>query len=332
MSDINRLLIVRLGSLGDLVHTLPAAAALRRAYPNAAIDWLVDAPHKEFLSLVPVLSSLVVLEKRGMSGWLAVRRELRRRRYDVAADFQGLIKSAALARLSGAARIVGFDRAGLREPQAAMFYTERVPIDEKHHVIHKNLRLASSLGATSSALEFPIDESTSQVVDAFLAGRSKFALINPGAAWPNKQWPPDRLGSLAKTLRSRHGLASIVLWGPGESGLADAVVSNSDGAAQPAPPTGLRDLLALSRRASLIVSGDTGPLHIACALGVPAVSLFGPTNPDRNGPWDHRDISIARYASCDCHYERKCRRTADRWCLGTISVDEVTAAIDERLG
>jgi ADP-heptose:LPS heptosyltransferase len=169
------------------------------------------------------------------------------------------------------------------------------------------------------------------VVDAFLAGRSKFALLNPGAAWPNKQWPPDRLGALATSLRSKHGLESIVLWGPGESDLADAVVANSEGTARSAPHTGLRDLLALARRASLIVSGDTGPLHIACALGVPAVSLFGPTNPDRNGPWDHRDVSISRYGSCDCHYERKCRHSSERWCLGSITIDEVTAAIDQRL-
>ena len=331
MSTLSGLLIVRLGSLGDLVHTLPAVAALRRAHPEATIDWLVDAPHRDFLSLVPVVSSLIVLERRGVSGWLKARAELRRRQYDVAADFQGLIKSAALARLSGARRVIGFDRPSLREPMAAMFYTDRVTVDDQQHVVQKNLRLAATLGATESTPEFPLAEFESTAVDGFLSGSARFALINPGAAWPNKRWPPERFGELAKTLRSRHGLESVVLWGPGETAVGETVVAHSGGAARLAPPTGLRDLLALARRASLVISGDTGPLHIACAAGVPAVSLFGPTNPGRNGPWSTDDISISKYASCDCHYERRCRRTANEWCLGSILVADVNAAIDERL-
>jgi len=331
VTALSRILVVRLGSLGDLVHTLPAVAALRRAHPAATIDWLVDAPHRDFLSLVPVVSSLVVLRERGVGAWLAARRQLRANRYDVAADFQGLIKSAALARLSGANRVIGFDKPGLREPLAALFYTERVGVDEQLHVVRKNLRLAAALGAAETPLEFPIAVASSETIDRFVRGRAPFALINPGAAWPNKRWPPDRLAAVARTLRSTHGLESVVLWGPGESALAEAVVADSGGAAAAAPPTGLRDLLALARHAKLIVSGDTGPLHIACALGVPSVSLFGPTTPARNGPWDPHDIAIARYDGCDCHYERRCRRSVDRWCLGGITVPEVCAAIDERL-
>ena len=278
-----------------------------------------------------MVSSLVVLKERGAGGWLAARRELRGNGYDVAVDFQGLIKSAVLARLSGARRVIGFDKPGLREPMAAMFYSERVRIDEQQHVVRKNLRLAAALGAAEAPLEFPIAAVSSDAIDQFVRGRSPFALINPGAAWPNKRWPPDRLAAVARALKSTHGLDSVVLWGPDESQLAEAVVSQSGGAAANAPPTGLRDLLALARHAKLIVSGDTGPLHIACALGVPSVSLFGPTNPARNGPWDPQDIAIARYDGCDCHYERRCRRSDDQWCLGSITVPEVCAAVDERL-
>lgn len=329
----SRILIVRLGSLGDLVHTLPAASALRRANPTAQIDWLVDRPHREFLELVPVISSLVVLERRGAGGWLDVIKTMRSRAYDLAFDFQGLVKSAALAKLSGAGKVAGFGRSALRERFAASFYSERVEIPPGTHVVRKNLRLAAALGAPAEALEFPIAAVRSAAVESFVTADSRpFALINPGAAWPNKRWPPDRLGAVTRHLRERHGLASVVLWGPGEQGAAEVVVQASAGAARLAPPTGLKDLIALARHAKLIVSGDTGPLHIASAVGVPAVALFGPTDAMRNGPWDPRDISISLYDTCDCHYKRQCLREPADWCLGKVTVDQVVEAIDRRLG
>jgi lipopolysaccharide heptosyltransferase I len=330
---MTRLLVVRLGSFGDLVHTLPAVAALRRARPaDLEIDWLVDAPHAGFLSLVEGLTRVVPLPGRTMRAWLATRRVLRARGYEVAADFQGLIKSAALARFSGAARVLGFDRPSLREPAAALFYTERVTVGEAGHVIHKNLRLAASLGAQPGPLEFPIAQVASPVAEAArVEAGGPYALVNPGAAWPNKRWPPDRLGAIARRLRDRHGLASLVLWGPGERDAAMRVAAESGGAAHVVPEAGWPDVLALSRGARLILSGDTGPLHLAAAVGVPAVALFGPTNPRRNGPWADADISISRYDQCQCHYQRRCRRDAARWCLGTIDVDEVAEAIDRRL-
>jgi heptosyltransferase I len=329
---VTRLLVVRLGSLGDLVHTLPAVAGIRRAHPTIAIDWLVDAAHKEFLSLVSVIDDVVVLRNRSARAWIEARRLLRRRAYDVALDFQGLIKSAALARLSGAARVIGFDRAALREGAAALFYTERIEVGEGRHVVYKNLRLATSVGVPPDALEFPLAH-----VESPLLGEIQrriggpFALLNCGAAWPNKRWPPHHFGRTAAWLRDRHGMASLVLWGPGESAAAESVVAASDGAATLAPPTGLGDLVALSRAASLMVSGDTGPTHIAAAVGTPVVALFGPTDPARNGPWDTDDRVVSRYEQCGCHYERRCRRADREWCLGTITVDEVTAAIDARL-
>src|SRR5688572_12172199 len=328
-----KVLVVRLGSLGDLVHTLPAVAALRRAHPAATIDWLVERPHREFLALVPILSEIVVLENRTARAWLAARGALRARNYDVALDFQGLLKSAALARLSGAARVLGFDAAALRERMASPFYTEQVEVGEGRHVIDKNLRLASALGAATDELAFPLREIDSPAATALAAaGLSRFALLNCGAAWPNKRWPPDRFGQIAGWLRDTHGLRSVVLWGPGEEAIAGAVVAASGGAAVAAPTTSLSDLVALSRRAALMVSGDTGPTHIAAAVGTPVVALFGPTNPARNGPWRAEDRSIARYHACDCHYERRCRHDDSRWCLATIGVDEVIAAIDTRLG
>jgi heptosyltransferase-1 len=328
---MNRILVVRLGSLGDLVHTLPAVSAIRRAYPDATIDWLVDAVHVEFLRLVPVVSTIVPLRERTAHAWLDVRRELRSRRYDVAIDFQGLIKSAALARLSGAARVIGFERAALREGAAAPFYSTRVAVPEGQHVIEKNLSLVQALGIDTTRREFPIAPVDSPALTHLRAqGIGAFALINPGAAWPNKRWPPERFGRVAAWLAEQHALSSVVLWGPGEESLAVSVVDASNGAGVLAPQTTIADLIAVSRAATVMVSGDTGPTHIAAAVGTPVVALFGPTSPDRNGPWCSQDVSLSRYTDCACHYERRCRRESG-WCLAEIGEADVRAALDRRL-
>ena len=154
--------------------------------------------------------------------------------------------------------------------------------------------------------------------------------MNPGAAWPNKRWYTDRFGELAAFLREVRGFVPFVLWGPGEEPLARAVIESSNGTAVLAPATRLADLVEICRSAALMVSGDTGPLHIAAAVGTPIVSIFGPTDPARNGPWSADDITVSRFTSCGCHYDRRCRQ--EEWCLTTVPVVEVTAAVQRRLG
>jgi heptosyltransferase-1 len=328
------ILIVRLGALGDIVHAVPAAAALRNSFPDARIDWLVEARHRPMVDLVSVIDRAIVLERPSIAGWLDVSRRMREVRYDVAIDFQGLMKSAVLARASSARRVIGFSIWHLREKGARPFYSEihrDTPAERADHIVRQNLALLRSLGVTDVTIRFPLADVSSRALEeiySVLGGRHPFALINPGAAWPNKRWPPDRFGEIAGFLRDVRGLTSFVLWGPGEEGLAGAVVETSGGAARVAPPTRLADLLALSRAASLMVSGDTGPLHIAAAVGTPTVSLFGPTDPQRNGPWNADDVSVSRYGVCGCHYERRCRKA--EWCLESIAVPEVTAAIQQR--
>jgi lipopolysaccharide heptosyltransferase I len=327
-------LIVRLGALGDIVHAVPAAAALRRTYPDARIDWLVDARHRGMVDLVSVVDRAIVLERSNAAGWLDVTRRLRQVQYDAAIDLQGLLKSAILARVSGATRVIGFSIWHLREKTARPFYTDtdRRGRLEADHVIVKNLRLLSAVGVHDERVEFPLAAVESPALRAVRAHAGKegpFVLINPGAAWPNKRWPAERFGSVASFIKEVRGLPSFVLWGPGEEGLAGAVVEASGGAARIAPRTGLPDVLALCRAASLMISGDTGPLHIAAAAGTPIVAIFGPTDPHRNGPWTPDDISVSRFGACGCHYERRCRR--QQWCLDSVDVAEVTAAIQQRL-
>ncbi len=244
---------MRLGALGDIVHAIPAAAALRAALPDARIDWLVEARHRAILDLVTVARSR--RRPRGALDRAAGRTSfgaMRQVRYDVAFDFQGLMKSAVLARASGAARVVGFSIWHLREKGARPFYsdTDDVAGDDAGHVIHKNLHLLRVAGHRDVAVEFPLADVASSALDEHPARDSRrgpFALINPGAAWPNKRWPPARFGEVAAFLRDVRGLPSVVLWGPGEEPLAQAVVAASSGAARAAPPTEVADLLALSR-------------------------------------------------------------------------------------
>jgi ADP-heptose:LPS heptosyltransferase len=153
--------------------------------------------------------------------------------------------------------------------------------------------------------------------------------LNSGAAWPNKRWPADRLAALARALRDRHMLRSVILSGPGEWPLAEEAVAKSAGAAIPTPPTRIADVVALARGAAVMVSGDTGPTHIGSAVGTPIVGIYGPTRPERNGPWLAEDITVSRAATCECHHLRRCRR--DRMCLLDIEVAEVLAAVERRL-
>jgi ADP-heptose:LPS heptosyltransferase len=156
-----------------------------------------------------------------------------------------------------------------------------------------------------------------------------YALINPGASWPNKRWPVDRFGEVARALASVHGLRPIVIWGPGEEALASAVVEASSRTAMLAPPTTIADLVGLSRGARLMISGDTGPLHLAAAVGTPVVAIYGPTRPARNGPWAAEDITVSRDAMCQCLHQRRCR--LQTMCLLDIQADEVSHAVERRL-
>jgi lipopolysaccharide heptosyltransferase I len=328
-----KILIVRLGALGDIVHTIPAAAALRAAMPDASIDWIVDAKHRELADLVTVVDRVLALEGPTPRAWIAAVRQLRTAGYDAALDFQGLMMSAVLARASGARRVAGFSIWHLREKTARPFYSETDDaMSGEEHVLRKNLSLLRVLGIEATSVQFPLERTSSSTVETVrgAVGPGDFALINPGAAWPNKRWPADRFGELAAFLREICDMRSVVLWGPGEQELARGVVSASSGAAIVAPPTRLSDILELAREASLMVSGDTGPLHLAAAVQTPIVAIMGPSNPHRNGPWAADDVTVSRFESCGCHYERRCHQPT--WCLADVSVSEVSAAVQRRLG
>jgi heptosyltransferase I len=327
----DRFLIVRLGALGDVIHGIPVAAALRRAIPTARIDWLVDPRYVELLGCVTAIDDVIALDPlNGVAAVLTAIRHLRRQRYTAAIDLQGLIKSAVLARFAGAQRTVGFARGQLREPVAHFLYTTSIDVAGATHVINRNLALLSAVGVTSDVIETPLNvPSTAAGEQVSRQFGAEYVVLNGGAAWPNKRWPPERFGALGAALYARFGLPSVVLWGPGEQDLAAAIVAASSGAATAAPRTSIVETLAIVSGARLVVSGDTGPVHLAGAVRTPVVGIYGPTNPLRNGPWSSDDVVVSRYGGCTCHYQRRCHMPSR--CIDTITVADVVDAAERRM-
>jgi len=326
---MDRFLIIRLSSLGDIIHTLPAFSALRRNYPDAEIRWAVEEKGKEILDLVPGIDQVVVVDKKR---W---RRSVRviRGRDQVALDFQGLVKSALLAYLSRSRRRVGFPRKNLKEPLASVLYTERPsPIpEEEGHVISKNLGILATLGIKENRFEFPfrIPDETVQSVRAKLSsiGRQdnrKIAVYNIGAAWKTKRWFPEKWNELI-TKADLSDAFPVLLWGNEDEERLAKTVAEKTGVGV-APFLSIKEVIALLRMASLVVSGDTFALQAACALDVPVVALFGPTNPRRNGPFLDRDKVIYQKQDCSPCYKHECSPLK---CLQALSVEEVVSAVRE---
>src|SRR5215467_6841979 len=339
-----RVLIVKLGSIGDIVHTLPALAALRAALPESEISWVAERSSSEILKDNPILDRLIEVDtkalRRGlMSGETlrAPRQQLRRLRasaFDVALDFQGLLKSASIARLSGARRIFGYSHAGLREPASALLLSKTVAVPRQTHIIRKALLLLQgALGIPEpKELSFPIQinaEHEAEAREAVASTSDRYAILNPAGGWPTKLWSVDRFGKLADLLWSNHGIHSLVTYGPGELELAEAVRQSSvSGHAQPVGLS-LKGYYSLARDASVYVGGDTGPMHIAVAAGTPIVGLFGPTEWWRNGSPRPEDICVERTdidCRVDCH-----RRSCSKWICMDIEVERVLEAVDRRI-
>jgi heptosyltransferase-1 len=324
--SVERILIVRLSAMGDVIHTLPAAQALRDGFPKAMIGWLIeerwadllcapDTPRRGERSLERPLVEWV--HTVNLIGWrksmlslstaeqiARVWNDVRSVGYDIAVDLQGAIRSAVLARWSGAREIYG--SAQPRETPASLWYTHPV-LGRGSHVIEQNLSIVESLiGRVLPVPEAQLPEDAEaelRLEKKFPDLRNcRFAIVNPGAGWGAKRWPADRYGQLARAL-AKCGVRPIVNYGPGEESLAQETEAASDGAAK-ALPCSITELIALTRRAKLFVGGDTGPLHLAAALRVPVVAIFGPTDPARNGPYGIRSVVLRNPASETSHSRR----------------------------
>ena len=338
-----KLLIVKLSAIGDIIHALPVLAAIREARPDVDISWVTESRSAEILRDNELIDNLIEVDTHKLRGEVIERilieasrqiKELRQFDHDVALDMQGLIKSAVIARFSGADERWGFAKSSLREPASRIFLTDTVEIPDQTHVIRKNLMLAEQALSFVSYGEptFPISTSDEHRAEAAAITDqigSDFAILNPAGGWVTKLWHAEKYGELADRLWDEFGLHSIVATGPKESELAERVMANSrSGKLISVQPT-LKGFYELAKNARVYVGGDTGPTHLAIAAGAPVVGIFGPTEWWRNGSLNPADICVERNdIACrvDCH-----RRACSNWICMDISVDTVLEGVRKRL-
>jgi heptosyltransferase-1 len=344
-----RLLVVRLGAMGDVLHALPAVTGLRQAHPGWVIDWVVEPAWCPLLSsdchpatsprssAQPIVDRIHLaptkawgrdpLSRKTLKEVRSLRLRLRAESYDAILDLQGAVRSAVLGSMTGCQLRIGESRP--REWAARWLFTERIAT-RGAHVIEQDIELASAvagddLGAVQPWL--PVDPAAEAWCDRLLpAGATEpTVLLNPGAGWGAKRWPVERYAAVAVALEGR-GYKVLVNGGPGEAALAEAIEAQSDGAAQPFSST-LGQLIAVTRRVGLVIGGDTGPVHLACALGRPVVGIYGPTDPARNGPFGTRSRVLRSPGSRRDHS----RREEPEPGLLTIGPDAVLQAAEELL-
>jgi lipopolysaccharide heptosyltransferase I len=340
-----KILIVKLSSIGDIVHALPALANIKRELPDAEVGWAVDGRYAEILRNNPLIDHLIEIDTKSLRGGKVIEEMLldatsqlgglRKHRFDVALDMQGLWKSAAVARYSGAKKRWGFSKDVLREPSSRFLLTDTVKIEPQTHVIRKNIALASkALGITliEHDFEFPIVTFAKHQAEAAAINErvgSDFVILNPAGGWVTKLWHAEKYGALADLVWDKLGLASVVAIGPGDERLAETVVANSKSGRTIVAKPSLKGFYELAKRARLYVGADTGPTHLAIAAKTPIVGIFGPTEWWRNGSLNPDDICVERNdIGCrpNCH-----RRTCSNWICMDISVETVFDAVERRL-
>lgn len=332
-----RFLIVRLTSLGDLVHTIPAVAALRATFPAATIHWVVDERYLPLIEMVTCIQETIPLG-RSVSNVVGCIARLRRSRYTCALDLQGTYRSAVLAWLSGVPRRIGRTREATREPGAELFCTDRVTPTGRH-IVDMTVELAVRAGARAQPEpQFPlrVPENSLRAAREKLARdriTGDYVVISPGGGWKSKCWPPERFGALAAELLRRDGLRSVVNIAPGEEDLAAEIVRAAGSPQPPVVSVSIPELAALLAQARLVVAGDTGPLHLAAALGTRVVGLFGATDAERNGPLP-RGLVLQNISGPPPAYVRGdyVRLNSYSEAMLSLSVEQVLAAVEQEIG
>jgi len=326
-----RFLVVRLGSLGDIVHTFPAVAGLRESFPSSDIVWLTHPRWVELVKASGLATEIWPIDSRDLRSVRNVLAKIRSQSWDAAIDYQGLWKSALLPFLGSVRTRIGFASQTIREYGVPILYTDRVSC-RATHIAEQNGELTLRAGASKSVgnvtLTFPTCDE--KVLRDQLAndGTTRYIVLSPGGGWRSKCWPADLFGALCQRIHDRHGIRCVINYGQGEEWLVSAVKAASGNSHPLAYDGELGQLMALLRNAACIVGGDTGPLHLAVALGTPAVALFGPTDPARNGPYPPGEI-VLRSPNAVTTYKRGDKTDPS---LLQISLDQVLEALQRRLG
>lgn len=293
--SISKFLVVRLGAMGDIIHALPAAAALKRAYPGCRLAWAVHPRWRDLLSDGGVADQLIEIDRRSAGSLLSAVKQLRSESFDFAIDFQGLIKSATVCFAARTPLRYGFEKSLLREPAAALFYNRRFPASEAH-VVDRNLCLAAHAGAIPGPVQFPLPTGRAEGE----LPSEPFVLASPLAGWRSKQWPVGHWVEFARLLHGKTRYRLVLDGPPAVAELAEEIPGSI------LHVSSIAGLIDATRRAHAVVGLDSGPLHLAAALSKPGVGLFGPTDPARNGPYGG-SIQILRVPGTTTTYERESR-------------------------
>lgn len=308
------ILIVRLGAMGDIIHSLPGAASLKHSFPQARITWVVEPKWAPLLEGNGFVDRLIFFRRDEPGSWQRTREEMRGERYDLAVDFQGLFKSALIAHLARPERIAGFGAGVVRERPAGLFYSTRVP-SKAVHVVDQALDLAAGAGASNLVRAFPLPPGVRE-------GRlpdGPFALASPMAGWASKQWPLEHYEALARLLREKSGLPLVLNGVPGAVPTVPGTLAHE---------SGISGLIDATRRATLVVGVDSGPLHLAAALNKCGAAIFGPTDPTRNGPYGG-DFQIFRMPGVRTTHRRGASIDPS---MRAIGPEQVFAALEARVG
>ncbi len=353
MSDLasrpfRRILLIKPSSPGDIIHALPVLHGLRHRYPNAHLAWLVATPFADLIEADPALDEVIRFDRKrfGRLGrnlsvtreFIAFVKELRHKQFDLVVDLQGLFRSGFLALATGAKVRVGF--AAARE-LAWLFYSHKISQDNPDdHAADKNYRVARLLGFADAPMDFGIattDDDRQQAArllkETGLNEKQRYAILVVATRWETKCWPPQRYGELAGLLRKQHGISSLIVGGADDIEQGRIAKQASAGAAENiCGQTTLRELAALISDAAIVVTADSTPMHMAAAMGRPLVALFGPTNPDRTGPYRRSPNVLSLNRECSPCYIRKLGQCAhDHACMQQLSAESVAEAANQRL-
>ena len=308
-----RILIIRTSALGDVVHALPVLAALRRHLPGAHVGWLVEEAFAPLLEGHPDLDEILPARLRAWRhrlfegrAWGEAREFWRRLdgfRPDVVLDLMGSHKAGLLAAATFADRRLGLDRVDRREPSSAIWLSETVPARGRH-AVDRMLSVLDALPLPAEPADFAGDKLVGRTADFGGELPRDFVLMHPRTAWANKNYPLEDWAEVARYLVSEEGLDVVVGWGPGEEDAAKTVAEASGRARTLPALASLPELVELSRQARIVIGGDTGPVHLAHALGTPVVCVMGPTDPDVNGPYAMPELAVVHKLPCSFCYKR----------------------------
>ncbi|WP_020588406.1 lipopolysaccharide heptosyltransferase I [Desulfobacter curvatus] len=345
------ILIVKMSAIGDVIHTLPALNALRDHFPEARITWLVEEAAADLVIGHPSVDNVIVSKRKrwirslfsssfpsALIKILSFIRALRETEYDMIIDFQGLLKSGVMVMLARGKKRIGFDKGMEHAECSHLFYNHRIaPVSMEIHALKRGLMMIQALGVKADKVEYrlPVTPGARAAVHTLLKkngipAKEKFICINPQATWETKLWDNGKFADLSDRIQEQYGARIVFTGGPEDRPVIDTIISMTNKTCvNLAGLTTLKMLAALYEQADVLVTTDTGPMHLGAAAGTRVVAIFGSTAPWRTGPYGSDHVVVRSAGRCSPCFNRECEH---RTCMHDISVDQVMSAVNKQMG